>query len=349
MAADGSCSCYGPWSGPDCGLLRTGATPAASGYGLAPPLRGAWGGNVLVDGAGVYHLHVAEMAGNCPLAAWETNSVVTHATAASPLGPFERRGAPAIRAWSHNPQALQLADGTFAIFHIGGGNNVPPPNCSWPPAARVVETAPAAAAKAAAGSTVHTAPSLNGPWTPFPGFGVPSCNNPAPLLHPNGTLFLGCDSTTIWAAPGLRGPWARVAEFPPPGSVPPQGGYEDLFLWIDKRGAWHALFHVWSTEIPAPYTCATSNVSAHAFSPDGLAWFYSPRQPYNTSVLLDDGTSFITPTRERPKLFFGADGEPSHLYNGAVRDIEGCAPHWCSRCKQLSNHTFNLVVPLVRG
>jgi hypothetical protein len=187
---------------------------------------------------------------------------------------------------------------------------------------------------------VHTAPSLDGPWTPFPDFGVPSCNNPAPLLHPNGTLFLGCDSKTIWAAPGLRGPWRQVAEFPAPGDAP-QGGYEDLFLWIDPRGAWHALFHVWSTEIPSPYTCATSNVSAHAFSRDGSAWHYSPLQPYNTTVLLDDGSSFISPTRERPKLLFGADGEPSHLYGGAVRDIEGCSPHWCSRCKQLSNHTFS--------
>jgi hypothetical protein len=178
---------------------------------------------------------------------------------------------------------------------------------------------------------------------------VPPCNNPAPLLHPNGTLFLACDSATILRAPALAGPWSAL-------STPsfndhtnaPIGGYEDAFLWIDPRGAWHALFHVWSTEPEA--SCVSSNVSAHGFSSNGIDWHFSPLQPYGTTVTLEDGTSFISPTRERPKLLFGAsDGEPTHLLNGAVRDIASCAPHWCSRCKQLSQHTFTLVTPLLAG
>jgi len=343
-AADGTCACFGPWSGGDCSILRTGATPAASGYGLQPPLRSAWGGNVLPDASGVYHLFVAEMSSNCSLSDWERSSFVTHATSTSPLGPFLRQGgAPAIGVWSHNPQVAQLRDGTFAIFHIGPGEGGSPPNCSWPSRSG----AGSAPASGASGSTVHTAPALDGPWVPYPAFGVPSCNNPAPLLHPNGTLFLLCDSKVLFRAPSLSGPWVQVQQLPAPRNAP-LGAYEDGFIWIDPRGNWHALFHVWSSAVPSPYTCVNANVSAHAFSSDGLSWHYSPRQPYNTTVALDDGSSFITPTRERPKLLFGADGEPTFLYNGAVKDMEGCPPLWCSRCKVVSNHTFNLVVPLLK-
>jgi hypothetical protein len=165
------------------------------------------------------------------------------------------------------------------------------------------------------------------------------------MLHPNGTFFLACDSSAVFSAPGLDGPWKRVATLGPVPHNAPIGAYEDAFLWIDPRGNWHALFHVWSSEISP--NCLNTNVSAHAFSSNGLEWFFSPIQPYNSTVALNDGTTFVTPTRERPKLFFGADGEPTHLYNGAVRDIELCPPHWCSHCKIQSNHTFNLVVPLI--
>jgi hypothetical protein len=342
--ADGSCSCYGPWIGTDCSFLSIGPTPAASGYGLVPALRSAWGGNVLVDAAGVYHLYVAEMAENCSLVDWEVSSFVTHATAATPLGPFNKQG-PSIGVWSHNPQVMRLADGTFAIFHIGSGEGGHPPNCSWGSDATGSALAVAPPAARGGGSTVHVSQTLDGPWTPLLNSSIPSCNNPAPLLHPNGTLYLVCDSIAVFSAPGLDGPWQRVATLGPVPHDAPVGGYEDAFIWLDPRGNWHALFHVWSTEILP--NCIYTNVSAHAFSRDGLDWFFSPIQPYNSTVALDDGTTFITPTRERPKLFFGADGEPAYLYNGAVRDIELCPPHWCSRCKQLSNHTFNLVVPLI--
>lgn len=292
----------------------------------------------MVAEGGLYHLFVAEMADNCSLAAWGRNSFVTHATAAAPEGPFIKRGAPAVGVWSHNPQILRLADDTFALWHIGTGANGSPSNCSSAPG----DVAPG---DGAAGATVHVSPSLDGPWTPFPG--TPSCNNPAPLLHPNGTLFLVCDSRVLYSAPALGGPWtiAAAAPFSNRSASSPTGTYEDAFLWLDKRGAWHALFHVYD-EIITP-SCVDSNVSAHAFSEDGLSWHFSPRQPYNTTVALDDGTSFVTPTRERPKLFFGPDGEPSHLYNGAVRDIESCAPHWCSHCKIESNWTINVAVPLL--
>ena len=334
-SAGGACACFGPWRGADCAERAVGAAPAASGYGIAPRLRSAWGGNVL-EADGVFHLFVAEMAANCSLAAWGRNSLVTHATASAPEGPFLRDGAPALGVWAHNPQVLRLGDGTFALFHIGSGVNGTPADCEGAPRA--------AAADSARGATVHVSPTLAGPWTPFPN--TPACNNPAPLLHPNGTLFLVCDSSVMYSAPALAGPWtvAVAAPFRDTAGAP-VGAYEDAFLWIDPRGAWHALFHVYA-ETPTP-SCVDSNVSAHAFSADGATWFFSPRQPYGTTVALDDGTSFVTPTRERPKLLFGADGEPTHLYNGAVRDIESCAPHWCSHCKMVSNWTVNLAVPLL--
>jgi hypothetical protein len=290
---------------------------------------------------------------NCTLAAWGRNSLITHATAAAPEGPYARQGT-AVGVWGHNPQVLRLRDGTYALFHIGTGVGGSPENCSWPGAARAAPSGGGGgggggggSGSAAGGATVHVAASLDGPWSPFPG--LPPCNNPAPLLHPNGTLFLACNSDSLLAAPGLAGPWSavRAPSFVNRSAGAPVGAYEDAFLWVDPRGAWHALFHVYA-EVVEP-TCASSNVSAHAFSEDGVTWHYSPLQPYTTTVTLTDGTSFITPTRERPKLLFGADGEPTHLFNGAVRDIQTCAPHWCSHCKMESQHTFTLVTPLLSG
>lgn len=164
------------------------------------------------------------------------------------------------------------------------------------------------------------------------------------MVHPNGTFYLVCDSNELLSAPSVEGPWVHVAHiggFNPPGPV---GGYEDAFIWLDPRGAWHILFHVWSN-VPEP-VCYNTTVSAHAFSENGLEWWVGAVQPYGTVINFADGSSTTTPTRERPKLVFGADGEPTHLFNGVVDNMPVCPPWWCSHCKQVANHTYTLVVPL---
>ena len=102
-------------------------------------------------------------------------------------------------------------------------------------------------------------------------------------------------------------------------------------MWRDKRGNWHVLYHrmadpygpldphwgaedgSWKRPGPVPKGWA----GGHAFSRDGLAWSNWTRC-YNTSIPLASGGFFETNRRERPKLLFGKDGTPTHLFNGAI-------------------------------
>jgi len=341
LDAAGACACDVPWVGPNCEFLDE--RPAAVAYG-APPTLYSWGGNVVEDGAGVFHLFVAEMEGfNCTLNTWQTNSACVHATAATPMGPFERQGV-AVGVWCHNPSVLALRDGSLALFHIGGGAGASVGNCS---SAAAAQNASAGGAGAAPGATLHLAASPAGPWRPS-AHPPPACNNPSPLLHPNGTLFLLCDSNTLFRAPTIDGPWTRVWFWNPETGGGPVGGYEDGNVWLDRRGAWHSLYHVWdSRDLVNATQCVNSTISAHSFSEDGLRWFVGAAQPYNTTVAFANGSSAISPTRERPKLLFAPDGAtPRYLFNGAVAMVgRPCAAPWCASCKR-GDKSYTLVVPL---
>lgn len=337
------CKCYPPWSGEDCGVLDE--RPGLVAYGASPDLW-SWGGNVINGGSdGSHHLFVAEMEGHCNLTTWTFNSACVHATSTTgPMGPYTRTST-AVPIFCHNPQVLSLPDGTLAMFHIGPGtSSQPQENCSTAAAAAGGDDFPALSAPPSqhGGSSLHLASSVAGPWVPST-TPPPSCNNPAPMLHPNGTLFLVCDSNTLYSAPGIGGPWALVTTWSTPNGGP-WGAYEDAFLWLDARGAWHMLFHVWTNQVESQ--CVNATVSAHAFSSDGLQWFVGEHQPYNTSVAFTDGHVEISPTRERPKLVFAGDGvTPLFLVNGAVTGGSSCFPHWCSRCKLLLK-SYTLILPL---
>ena len=103
----------------------------------------------------------------------------------------------------------------------------------------------------------------------------------------------------------------------------------------DRRGNWHVLYHrmydaagpldpnwgagngSWTrpnTPVPSP-----GWAGGHAFSRDGLSWSAWSRC-YNTTVSLNNGSSVNFSRRERPKLLFDADGQPTHLYNGVISE-----------------------------
>lgn len=302
------------WEGPGCATLGVEPVASVQGYGMTPNLT-SWGGNVIYFD-GLYHLYVAEMVNDCPLSEWGLNSQVSHAVSSKPTGPYAFKDV-AVPVWAHNPQALLSSkDGKplFVIFHIGSGTTTKAPkNCThygWQP------QKPADPA----GSTLHVATSPDGPWqpvTPSP----PSCNNPAPLQHPNGTWYLLCGSKLLFRAPALTGPWTQVAKVPH-GGVP--GTYEDAFIFIDKRGHWHALFHVYNATTPCG-ACDGSMVSAHDYSEDGITWTASSVQPFSNQYTLTTGGTVTLSTRERPKLLFAADGTPTHLINGVCHAVT-CPP-----------------------
>lgn len=101
----------------------------------------------------------------------------------------------------------------------------------------------------AAGSTIHTATSLNGPWVPLMKNTLGSCNNPAPWVHKNGTIYCLCGNTVL-RSENISGPWAHISSLSHSGG--PAGSYEDPFLYTDERG-WHLIYHVVSVYLYAEY------------------------------------------------------------------------------------------------
>lgn len=219
----------------------------------------------------------------------------------------------------------------------------------WQKAATTVGGAPLdfvrPATLAAAGSTIHVSKSLNGPWAPLAPNTLGGCNNPAPWVHPNGTIYCLCKNA-VHRADEISGPWTVISTLSHSGG--PQGTYEDPFLYTDARG-WHLLYHVYNTTEHPPHghECADSTVSAHAFSLDGYEWHMSPLSPYGTQVELSNGTTVTIATRERPKMWFNAKGEKTHLFNGAC-SASSCPngpTTGCVDCKY-NNWDYTLIQPL---
>jgi hypothetical protein len=91
---------------------------------------------------------------------------------------------------------------------------------------------------------------------------------------------------------------------------------EDPFMWVDKRGHWHALVHK-MFDPPGAGPCGIW-AGGHLFSVDGLRWSTIARA-YNTTFVTTDGASTAVQRRERPKLLFADDGvTPKFLYNGVI-------------------------------
>jgi len=316
----------------------------------------SWGGNILRTGDGVYHLFVSEIIGGCTLSAWGENSRCVHATGASLQGPFAYADT-AVTTWCHNAAHLLAPDGTVVLFHIGTGDSGSFKNCSAAEAPADAGAPAAAAAAAAGGSTVHTAPGPDGPWTPVPVANTPgggNCNNPAPTVAPNGTWYIVCGSDLLTAAT-YAGPWAAVPGANIGGATGPRvpGNYEDPFLYIDPRGNWHVIYHVYQTF--RTDSCVGSIVSGHVYSPDGITWFSTDASPYTNQVWwannagpVPGGGPTTLATRERPKLFFDpVSGNPVALINGVTLDVSSCpdVATGCVDCKY-NDITSTLVQPL---
>ena len=321
----------------------------------------SWGGSVIGPSQnkdGKYWMFAAEMAQHCTLGQWTTNSQVVTAVSDTPEGPFVRQ-ALAIPPWSHNPEAILTADGTYVIFTLGPGKGLThEKNCTHDGETSAVGLGPEQHTeqqqmhsdagekdrgdpKGLVNFTVHSAPSPHGPWTATTmqvynwnitwDLQTPGNWNPAPVALPDGSVRVMAH--TDWgenghATPsGNVGAWAGEAILEAPSWKGPYkvvGGdeidhcnkcEEDPFMWKDKRGNWHVLYHRmydpagpldpnWGKEdgswkqkggpVPSP-----GWAGGHAFSRDGLAWSNWTRC-YNTSVFLVDGTTMNFPRRERP-------------------------------------------------
>lgn len=328
---DGVCHCDAPWSGGTCETMRFLPVQKTQGYGMQPNLT-TWGGGAIYDGS-LYHLFVSAMTNDCPLSTWTKNSRIDHAVANDVAGPYKFQDV-AVNTWAHNAAPVTLKDGSYAIFHIGNGDGAPDggQNCS----SGVIEPEPMSAA---AGSTIHVSDSLEGPWTPLSPNTLGGCNNPAPWVHQNGTIYIVCNGS-LKRADDIHGPWTDVTSFSHDGG--PEGNYEDPVLYTDKRG-WHVFYHVYN--YADRDSCVEATVSAHVFSEDGYTWKASPTQPFGTQIEVEGGETITVSTRERPKLFFNEQGQMTHLFNGVCYAEKCPSEKPCVDCKY-THWDYTLAQPL---
>jgi len=153
------------------------------------------------------------------------------------------------------------------------------------------------------------------------------CNNPAPWVHPNGTIYIVCGGN-LKKAENIHGPWATVTSFSHSGG--PEGHYEDPYLYTDKRG-FHLFYHVYN--YADRQDCTHATVSAHVYSEDGYTWHANPVQPFTTQVEVDGQGNVTVSTRERPKLYFDKSGQMTHLFNGVCSATQCPSEQPCVDCK----------------
>jgi len=337
---NGRCQCYQGWKGQECGSLDLvplksklspayGRPPSADAPGLA-----SWGASIVQDKANGsrWHMYVAEMAGSCGLDSWLRNSVIVHATADSPFGPFERQQE-LLPYFAHEPVLLELPKGGgYVIYKIGCADGAVTGSegtglvgmCTGCSNGTTEGFCPGCAQSyEQACQDALFSKSLDGPWerrnltlAPWDwarlNLGLESH---APIVFSNGTVMTftrawgsseKSSMSPLWLvqAPHWQGPWSLVREDWAPAPVFPFG-VEDSFMWRDPRGNFHALFHAWD------------DIGGHAFSKDGLRWHYADGRAYSTDAEVEGGETVTYWRRERPRLIFDSEGNPTHLVNGA--------------------------------
>eukprot|EP01048_Picozoa_sp_COSAG05_P016413 COSAG05_NODE_2108_length_3550_cov_2.253839_2_plen_305_part_00 len=88
--------------------------------GMSPNMT-TWGGGAIYDAATKkYHSFISTMTNGCSLNHWGSNSRIDHGVADAVTGPYAFADV-AIPTWAHNAAPVTLADGSYAIFHIGDG------------------------------------------------------------------------------------------------------------------------------------------------------------------------------------------------------------------------------------
>jgi len=316
-----------------------------------------WGARVLRAADGSFRMAVNEYAFGCGLSTWRSNSQIAWATSASPLGPFHKLGL-AVPPWATNPTVFQAPAGELVIVTCGGGsecalgaastisNNTPACNngspcaCVGPPPGRCHYVQPSAnatnvfhfASDLAAADSVFPWASLNVTLVNFTlGQWIPDLVNPSPLVLANGTVLIMVHSAgTGGGAPvilrsvagggeGWRGPYEVLTTAQARSWNGSTAGTEDPFLWQDRRGNFHALYHKLG---------GGGWLGQSAWSRDGFTWS-STAPAYNNSFALEDG-SVLSPGAnggaQRPMLLQDASGAATHLYIAGATCDPGAHP-----------------------
>lgn len=97
--------------------LDNGAEPANDGSGK--PSHSYWGGNIIKDGNGSYHMYLAGWDATSRAHSYWSNSDVYHLVSDTPYGPYSLTANYNIGG-GHNPTVFQAADGTYVLYVLVG-------------------------------------------------------------------------------------------------------------------------------------------------------------------------------------------------------------------------------------
>lgn len=375
LCVDAECSCDRWFTGPNCVLLNLQrANFPGDGMDYRTQNYYSWGGHCIKD-KGLYHGYFSFMCRHATLDSWTTASSVVHATADKPTGPYHFKEM-VIQPWSHN--AIVQKDpltGQFLIFHIGDAKVN---SSQWAPcfngSADTLELrAEASSAHALMfqdtpprhdertlhssvgsgdgdGIYVSTAPTPDGPWTPFnggkslmfnlSGWWASGVSNPTPYIFPNGTTLMmvtGFPCPPGWGnlappcigmlqADHWSGPYEPLHSEP---IVHPES--EDPFIWKDPRGNFHLHTNVntYHKRCPVGVACG-----GHAWSHDAINWSDQYIGAFGPVLTTNNGSVVVNAYVERPQVYQDeVSGVPLVFFTGMAvkeyRDTVSWAQAFC--------------------
>ena len=269
--------------------------PAPKHGGFAMDGYMLWCSSVIKVGE-VYHMFASRWPAEFDMNGWSKHSECVRATATNLLGPYtfqevvlQKRTNSWDNSRIHNGKVVRAGAG-FLLFYINSANQT--------------------------GYAVSD--SVTGPWVrgDKP---VIHASNPAPLVRPDGSLYvfcrlrdrLGVNRGIAFTAPGYRGPYSNVANGD--NLLPDDCELEDPTIWW-ANGQYNVLLNDWKGR-------ATGIVKAGAqyFSRDGVHYQLMTREPVFTKIVqYDDGTSETFSRRERPFVFSNERGEVTALFTACL-------------------------------
>lgn len=330
--------------------------PAPINGGLQDPDYWVWGASVIKGEDNRYHMFASRWTKQVNFGNWVTNSEIVHATADTPIGPYQShevvlpvRGK---EYWdglcTHNPRVIKYRN-QFLLYYFGTTYNFEQPTSDNPDVPR--DDWREAWMNKRIGVAISD--SVYGPWKrldkpviePREGHWDASItSNPAPVVNnKTGEILLMYKSSTVGLTPPLLLGVSKAAQ--------PEGLYkrlseepifrfetadnnridvEDPYIWWSGK-QYEAILKDRSGEI-----CGEEGGGIHVWSKDGIKWqLFEKFKAYSRDVLWDDGTTSHQNHFERPFLLV-EDGVPTHLFAAT-----GTGPKAWNFDK-----TWNMVIPL---
>ena len=324
------CDCDAGWKGEHCAQLNLQMTTKESGYhnfdgGMNVS---SWGGSVIKGVDNKYHMYAAEMADWCGINAWRPNSILIHAISDTYNGKYTKTDEIAL-VWTHEPTACVGPNGEYVVYAVhspypnGGNSDISPcQGCAngatldcdiqlttGPPNPKTYTQMKY--------TSISNGSSGYSDWMIIPTQdenGQDSCL--ACYIYPNGSLialfegdFDNGEDMYIQYATNWKDNTTYTFYH---AKIPTGLIVEDPYIWQDKNGILHAIFHNDGWDTPFGY---------HAYSTDnGRVWkgYDQSITAYDDLTYYDDGDIAEFVRVERPHIIMDDDGyTPIALTNSA--------------------------------